>query len=121
MGYVEALFRRFGVDLYQLETDAAPSDIFADGMVYKLQGSKAQVAVIGSVAPALLKQFGIRQSVFAAEIGWKELFELVKRNKISYKELPKGVTKSLRERNSMPSVLSFRIWRKPSPTTMWRG
>ena len=88
-GYVEALFRRFGVDLYQLETDAAPSDIFADGMVYKLQGSKAQVAVIGSVAPALLKQFGIRQSVFAAEIGWKELFELVKRNKIAYKELPK--------------------------------
>ena len=72
-----------------METDAAPSDIFADGMVYKLQGSHRQVAVIGSIAPALLKQFGIRQSVFAAEIGWQELFELVKRNKISYKELPK--------------------------------
>ncbi|MGN0190961.1 MAG: phenylalanine--tRNA ligase subunit beta [Candidatus Cryptobacteroides sp.] len=88
-GYVEALFRRFGADLYQLETDAAPSDLFAEGMVYKLQGSHRQVAVIGTVAPALLKQFGIRQSVYAAEIGWQELFELVKRNKIAYRELPK--------------------------------
>lgn len=88
-GYVEALFRRFGVDIYQLDTDAAPSDIFADGQSYTARGVSGQLAVIGSVAPALLKQFGIRQSVFAAEIGWQQLFELVKRNRIAYRELPK--------------------------------
>lgn len=88
-GYVEALFRRFGVDIYQLDTDAAPSDIFVDGQSYTARGVSGQLAVIGSVAPALLKQFGIRQSVFAAEIGWQQLFELVKRNRIAYRELPK--------------------------------
>lgn len=88
-GYVEALFRRFGVDIYQLDTDAAPSDIFADGQTYTARGVSGQLAVIGSIAPALLKQFGIRQSVFAAEIGWQQLFELVKRNRIAYRELPK--------------------------------
>lgn len=88
-GYVEALFRRFGVDIYQLDTDVAPSDIFVDGQSYTARGVSGQLAVIGSVAPALLKQFGIRQSVFAAEIGWQQLFELVKRNRIAYRELPK--------------------------------
>ena len=33
--------------------------------------------------------FGIKQPVFAAEISWPALLELVKRNKIKYKELPK--------------------------------
>ena len=44
---------------------------------------------MGTVAPARLRSFGIRQPVFAAEINWPVLFELVKRNKIRYKELPK--------------------------------
>lgn len=44
---------------------------------------------MGTVSPARLRQFGIKQPVFAAEISWPALFELVKRNKIRYKELPK--------------------------------
>ena len=44
---------------------------------------------MGTISPARLKQFGIKQPVFAAEISWPALFELVKRNKIKYKELPK--------------------------------
>ena len=44
---------------------------------------------MGTVAPARLKQFGIRQPVFAAEISWPAFFELVKRDKIKYRELPK--------------------------------
>ena len=48
-----------------------------------------RLAVMGTISPARLKQFGIKQPVFAAEINWPALFELVKRNKIRYKELPK--------------------------------
>ena len=44
---------------------------------------------MGTISPARLKQFGIKQPVFAAEINWPALLELVKRNKIKYKELPK--------------------------------
>ena len=44
---------------------------------------------MGTISPARLRSFGIKQPVFAAEISWPALFELVKRNKIKYKELPK--------------------------------
>lgn len=88
-GYVEALLKRFGVDLYQMETSEAPADIFSDGQTYLLPGSHRQLAVLGVVAQPLLRKAGIRQPVFAAEINWQALFELVKRDKISYKELPK--------------------------------
>lgn len=88
-GYVEALLKRFGADLYQMEMFEAPADIFSDGQTYLLPGSHRQLAVLGVVAQPLLRKAGIRQPVFAAEINWQALFELVKRDKISYKELPK--------------------------------
>ena len=88
-GYLELLFRRFGADIYSMETGAAPADLFSEGLVYRLPGSSLQLAVMGTVAPARLRQFGIRQPVFAAEISWPGLFELAKRDKIRYKELPK--------------------------------
>ena len=88
-GYLELLLKRFGCDIYSLETDAAPADIFSEGLTYALPGKRQPLAVMGTIAPARLKQFGIKQPVFAAEINWSALFELVKRNKIKYKELPK--------------------------------
>ena len=88
-GYLELLLKRFGCDIYSLETEAAPADLFSEGLSYNLPGSHQPLAVMGTVAPARLKQFGIKQPVFAAEISWPALFELVKRNKIKYKELPK--------------------------------
>jgi phenylalanyl-tRNA synthetase beta chain len=88
-GYLELLLKRFGCDIYSLETEAAPADIFSEGLAYSLPGSRKQLAVMGTISPARLKQFGIKQPVFAAEINWPNLFELIKRNKIKYKELPK--------------------------------
>ena len=88
-GYLELLLKRFGCDIYSLETDAAPADIFSEGLTYALPGKRQPLAVMGTIASARLKQFGIKQPVFAAEINWPALFELVKRNKIKYKELPK--------------------------------
>ena len=88
-GYLELLLKRFGADIYQLWTDAAPSDIFSEGVVYKLPGQGAQLAVMGTVNPALARKFGIKQPVFMAEISWPVLFSLIKRNKVAFKELPK--------------------------------
>ena len=88
-GYLELLLKRFGCDIYSLETEAAPADLFSEGLAYSLPGSRQPLAVMGTISPARLKQFGIRQPVFAAEINWPALFELIKRNKIRYKELPK--------------------------------
>jgi len=88
-GYLELLLKRFGCDIYSLETDAAPADLFSEGLSYALPGTRQPLAVMGTIAPGRLKQFGIKQPVFAAEISWPALLELVKRNRIRYKELPK--------------------------------
>ncbi len=88
-GYLELLLKRFGADIYNMEYEAAPADLFSEGLVYKLPGTGEKLAVMGTIAPARLKQFGIKQPVFAAEISWPVLFQLVKRDRIAYKELPK--------------------------------
>ena len=89
-GYVELLLRRYGVDISQLRAEAAPSDIYSEGMSYILQGSEPrQLAVLGTVNPLLARKFGVKQPVFAAEINWPALFELVRRDKVAFKELPK--------------------------------
>jgi len=86
-GYLEMLLKRFGANLYDLEIDAAPSDIFSEGLEYKLQGKR--LAIAGTINPALAKKFDIKQPVFVAEISWPVFFQLVKRDKVKYKELPK--------------------------------
>ena len=88
-GYLELLLKRFGCDIYSLETEAAPADLFSEGLSYSLPGSRQPLAVMGTISPARLKQFGIKQPVFAAEINWPTFFTLIKRNKIKYSELPK--------------------------------
>lgn len=89
-GYLELLLKRYGADLNLLWTGAAPSDIFADGMTYSLPGGQGkELAVMGTVNPSLAKKFGIKQPVFAAEISWPVLFELIKRGKVAFTELPK--------------------------------
>ena len=86
-GYLELLLKRFKANLYDLETEAAPADLFAEGLTYKLGGKV--LAMAGTVSKSLLKAFDIKQPVFVAEVCWPVLFELVKRDKIKYKELPR--------------------------------
>ena len=88
-GYLELLLRRYGVDIYTLETEAAPADLFSEGLVYKFPGSRKQLAVMGTIAPALARRFDVKQPVFAAEISWPVLLELVSRVKVKFSELPK--------------------------------
>lgn len=86
-GYLELLLRRFGIDVNDLTYEAAPSDIFAEGLSYFI-GEK-RLADLGTVNSSLLKMFGIKQPVFAAEISWKVLLNAIKKQKILYKELPR--------------------------------
>ena len=87
-GYLELLLRRYGVEPADLEYSAAPADLFSEGLVYKTQSGK-EVAVMGTISQTLLKKFGIKQQVFAAEISWDVLFQLVKKQKILFKEMSK--------------------------------
>lgn len=88
-GYLELLVKRYGADLYQMWTEPAPSDIFSEGTIYKLPGQGNVLATMGTVKPALAARFGVKQPVFAAEIEWKTLFELVRRDKVSFHDIPR--------------------------------
>ena len=87
-GYLEALLKRFGVNLYDLDYSSAPADIFAEGMEILTKGGK-RVAVMGTISNMLLKQFDIKQPVFAAEISWDVLLGIVRKKRVLYSELPK--------------------------------
>ena len=88
-GSLEHLLRRFGADLWQMREEAAPADIFSEGSAWYLPGNGGkQLAVLGTVQPALAKKFGIKQPVVAAEIDWNTLFAIVKRDKVKFRELP---------------------------------
>ncbi len=85
-GYLELLLKRFGIDIYSLDCGAAPADIFSEGITYT-KGEKT-LAVMGTVSPALLRKFDIKQLVFAAEINWNLLVKLYLKHKVLYKEIP---------------------------------
>ncbi len=89
-GYVEALMARYRIDVTTLQMGSAPADLFSEGITYSLPGKEPrQLAVLGCMNPVLCKRFSIKQPVFAAEINWEVLFTLIKRDKFSFKELPK--------------------------------
>ena len=89
-GYVEALMARYRIDVNSLQMGSAPADLFSEGITYSLPGKEPQLlATLGTLNPALCKRFSVKQPVFAAEINWEVLFTLIKRDKFSFKELPK--------------------------------
>ena len=89
-GYVEALMARYRIDVNTLQCGSAPADLFSEGITYSLPGREPKLlATLGTLNPALCKRFGIKQPVFAAEINWEVLFTLIKRDKFSFKELPR--------------------------------
>ena len=86
-GYLELLMKRFGIDLYKLNCVPAPADIFSEGIAY-MAGDK-QLAVMGTISPKRLKQFGIKQAVYAAEVSWDMLMKMYRKNVVKYQEIPK--------------------------------
>ncbi len=89
-GYVEALMARYRIDVTSMVLGSAPADLFSEGLTYSLPGKEPKLlATLGCLAPALCRRFGVKQPVFAAEINWEVLFSLVRRDKFSFKELPR--------------------------------
>ena len=86
-GYLELLLRKFSVEVADLEYETAPSDLFSEGLAYQANGKR--LAVMGTIASQRLREFRIKQPVYAAEINWDLLLKLVAKNKVQYKELPK--------------------------------
>jgi phenylalanyl-tRNA synthetase beta chain len=86
-GFVEGILTRFGIDVFRLETDEAPSDLFAEGIRYSQKGRVC--AVLGAVSSAQRAAFDIKQPVYAAEISGDWLLKAARSARVRYAELPK--------------------------------
>ena len=84
---VERLLKRFGIDIYSLQTEALECDLYADAIALK-QGPK-EVLRMGVVSPVVRKKFDIKQEVYFAEIDFDQLVKMTKKSKVEFKELSK--------------------------------
>ena len=84
---VERLLKRFGIDIYALQSEPLESDLYADAILFK-QGPK-EVVRMGVVSPIVRKKFDIKQEVYFAEIDFDQLIKMTKKSKVQFKELSK--------------------------------
>ena len=84
---VERLLKRFGIDIYALQSESIDDDLYADAIVFK-QGPK-EVLRMGVVSPVVRKKFDIKQEVYFAEIDFDQLIKMTKKSKVQFKELSK--------------------------------
>ncbi|MBR5133073.1 MAG: phenylalanine--tRNA ligase subunit beta [Alistipes sp.] len=84
---VERLLKRFGIDIYTLQSESIDDDLYADAIVFK-QGPK-EVLRMGVVSPVVRKKFDIKQEVYFAEIDFDQLIKMTKKSKVQFKELSK--------------------------------
>ncbi len=84
-GVVTALLERLGISKTQIKP--CKSDLFIEGI--SLYRGKVKLADIGLVTAKILKEFGIKQEVFYADILWDNILEQVKNNRVKVSLLPK--------------------------------
>ena len=88
-GYVELLLQKFGVDMKDLDYEGAPADIFSEGLTYRLKSNGKELLTMGGIREKLVRKFGIKQKVYAAEISWDVLLNKIKKNTVRFTELPR--------------------------------
>lgn len=82
---VDALLRRLNITGFQ-ETDA-PESHYQYGLTYE-RGGKALVS-FGAVNPQSLKKADVDGEVFYADFDWGLVLKAIRKNKITYREVPK--------------------------------
>ncbi len=81
------LLKKLGINPMDLKLEEDENKLFSYAITFRKK--KADIAIIGKLNSKLLNQFDIEQEVFYADINWDNLFELLKKYKTSYKEVPK--------------------------------
>ncbi|MBQ9190979.1 MAG: phenylalanine--tRNA ligase subunit beta [Bacteroidaceae bacterium] len=82
------IFRRLGVPFGALVFKEGHNDIFAKSFLIENRGGK-MIAELGIVAKRLQAAFDIPTEVFYADLAWGQLMRLIRKEKVSFSELPK--------------------------------
>jgi phenylalanyl-tRNA synthetase beta chain len=86
-GMAERLLQRFGFDLWKMQAEPVASDMFGEGMSYRLNGK--ELFQIGAVSTALTARFDIKAPVYFLEMDFTSLVKATANIKIKAAELSK--------------------------------
>ena len=86
--HVINILRRLGVPFGSLVFAKGESDLFDKSIEIRNRGGKVLVH-FGIVSLKILKQFGLEQPVFFADLNWQQLMRAVRNQKVTATDLPK--------------------------------
>lgn len=84
-GIIKSIFEKLGIK--GLKTKAVKNDVFSEGL--QINSKKSRLAEFGVVKKSILKKFDIDQEVLYADLNWKEILELAKKQKTLYSPISK--------------------------------
>jgi len=84
-GMVEAVLTRLGIP--GIKSSALTHEFLSEGLEYSV--NKRTLVAFGKVKNAVLKKADVKTEVFYADFNWDNVLELLKKNTILYKEVPK--------------------------------
>ncbi len=82
------ILQRVGVPFGSLVFKAGTNDIFSKSILIENRGGKV-IAQLGIVAKRLQVAFDIPTEVYFADIAWQQVMRLIRKEKVSYNDLPK--------------------------------
>jgi phenylalanyl-tRNA synthetase beta chain len=83
----EMVFSRLGIDLSSVMNGESQKKYFSESVTYI--HNNHTLAETGRISRAYLSKFDIGQDVFYSHIDWDYVLKMIKKNTISYRELPK--------------------------------
>ncbi len=83
----EKLLRRFGVDIYTLNTETLQSDLFSEALSMSMNGK--ELLQIGTVSAKIRRMVDVKQDVFFLELNFDALVKSTKKQRIVAEELSK--------------------------------
>ena len=86
--YVQNILARLGIAPTAIVVSRYADDLLSAALQMHTRGGQL-VATLGVVSRKTLKAFDIDHEVYYADLCWKELMKLGRKNKVSYKELTK--------------------------------
>ncbi|MDR2890654.1 MAG: phenylalanine--tRNA ligase subunit beta [Alistipes sp.] len=84
-GVAEKLMHRFGFELTTMQAEPLASDLFAEGIVYRLNGK--ELLQMGAVAPAILARLDVKAPVYFMEMDFSLLVKAAAKKRTRATEL----------------------------------
>ena len=84
---VENILKKLGLQYDQIETSPVNTDIFKEGICYRLNDK--EIVSFGIIDDSLIKAFDIRQEVFYADFSWNMIMKIASEAVIVSRPVPK--------------------------------